>query len=362
MNTNREKLRSNLRIVWAIGSKDIVDALKNKTILANIIMVLFLMMFYKWLPGLSLRDETHVVVYDAGRSRLLSELENDLRFQLYEAASVQELERKISEGDNGELGLVVPADFEQVLGSGGQPELDAYVLWSERSSATDLRLDLEEQLNELLGQRVSINVEGSVHNSPDSMGPVRTVSITLVVVIFFISLLTVPHLMFEEKQTRTIDVLLVSPASISQVVMGKALAGAFYCLTAAGVALALNQVYVANWGLALLAVLSGALFSVGMGLVLGTFLDTLQQMRSWGFIPMAVLMIPAFLSVVDPILPPPIRNALHWVPTVALVILFRYACSSGATLAQVAFHLGIVLGGALLALALVLHKVRRSDR
>ena len=144
--------------------------------------------------------------------------------------------------------------------------------------------------------------------------------------------------------------------------MGKALAGAFYCLTAAGLALAFNRVYVANWGLAILAVLSGALFSVGLGLALGTFLDTLQQMRSWGFIPMAVLMIPAFLSIMDPILPPVIRNSLPWVPTAALAVLFRYACSRGATLAQVAFHLGVVLGGALLALALVVWKVRRSDR
>ena len=43
---------------------------------------------------------------------------------------------------------------------------------------------------------------------------------------FMTALVLVPYLMLEEKQTRPMDTLLVSPATAGQVVLGKALAGA----------------------------------------------------------------------------------------------------------------------------------------
>jgi len=41
--------------------------------------------------------------------------------------------------------------------------------------------------------------------------------------------------MVEEKEKHTMEALLVSPASYSQIVLGKTIAGIFYCLTAAAV-------------------------------------------------------------------------------------------------------------------------------
>ena len=49
-----EKLREHLRIIWAIATKDIVDAIKNKTTLSVIGAVFFLMVFYQILLLLNL--------------------------------------------------------------------------------------------------------------------------------------------------------------------------------------------------------------------------------------------------------------------------------------------------------------------
>ena len=51
--------------------------------------------------------------------------------------------------------------------------------------------------------------------------------------ILMMGIFLVPSLLFEEKETKTMQALLVSPASIGQVVVGKALAGAFYILVTA---------------------------------------------------------------------------------------------------------------------------------
>ena len=58
------------------------------------------------------------------------------------------------------------------------------------------------------------------------------IATVLVIVLATIGGFMVPYLILEEKQTHTMEVLLVSPASVSQIGTGKALAGLFYCLAA----------------------------------------------------------------------------------------------------------------------------------
>jgi branched-subunit amino acid transport protein AzlD len=84
------------------------------------------------------------------------------------------------------------------------------------------------------------------------------------------------------------------------------------------------------------------------------------MMNTWTMIISQPLLIPVFISMIDPIFPETMRNINSWVPTVALSLLFRYSFSSGATEAQVLTSL--VLVSAMLVLALVVWKVRRLDR
>ncbi len=55
----------NLRIVWAITSKDLIDALKNKNVLSLIITSLFVVIMYRYLPLLTAEDgPPALLVYD----------------------------------------------------------------------------------------------------------------------------------------------------------------------------------------------------------------------------------------------------------------------------------------------------------
>ena len=102
--------------------------------------------------------------------------------------------------------------------------------------------------------------------------------------------------------------------------------------------------------------------AVGLGLLLGTFLERREQMNIWALVPSYFLLGPVFLSVVDPILPQALRTAFSWIPTVALALVFRDSFSEGATTAQILLHLGIVTVSAGAVLAVVAWKVRRADR
>ncbi len=367
MDATKRDLTQGLRIVWALAIKDILDGLKNKTVLANILIVFCLMALYQWLFFPLMYRDADLVVYDAGNSRLVDALESSPQFNLRRVNSLQELKEEMGSEPAEGLALAIPADFDERLASDGSSAagdavLSGYVMWSSRSSTAALQADFEARLTDLLGQAVRIDIAGTIHSRPDSMGPMRFVSMILVVTIVFMGALTVPHLMFEEKRAKTLDALLVSPAGIGQVVVGKALAGLFYCLGAVVMVFAFNWAFVTHWGLALVALLCGLLLAVGFGLLLGTFLERREQMTLWALIPGQLLLGPVFLSVVDPILTETVRNIFSWIPTVALALLFRYSFSNGAAVQEIATRLAIVAASVGLVLAAIVWKIRRSDR
>lgn len=360
----KTKLMDNLYMAWAIGSKDIVDALKNKATRTNIILIMGMVVFFWWASTLRPFDKRiDTAVYDEGSSSLTSgtvELADGYTFRFYKAASVHEMERMMG---YKQLGVVIPADFDQTLASGDEATLTGYVLWVHRARAAELEAKYSAKFTELLGQPVRVEIgENFVIPAPD----VETsgVHFHILFATLFITITLVPALMMEEKRTKTLDALLVSPASAGQVVLGKALAGLFYVLLGGGLFFALNWAYVTNWGLALLAFLAFlgcAMFSIGLALALGSFIRSRQHMVIWMLPVMFVLIIPAFFSQ-EPNLAPGLKAVFSWLPTSALVRIFQFSMSSSAPLDQLLTNLAIALGGIVLVFAAVTWKVRRADR
>jgi ABC-2 type transport system permease protein len=355
-------LGNNLRIIWAIVVKDIGEAVKNKTILTNVIMLPVLIVLYKWLPTLYNPSGTRAVVYDAGQSQLVIELENSPQFRLVQSQSFRAMEEDLDDMPIAALGLSIPADFDEAAASGQPLELDGYVMhWVSPAREAELRALFERQLAEWTDHPVRITT-GVLYPRPSSMGPIRTVAITTVVALMLAGLLIVPNLMLEEKQARTMDALMISPAGSGQVVAGKALAGLFYCLALTGLILLINQAVVVQRGLAILTALVNMLFAVALGLALGVFFDRRQQLNMWGMTIMMLLLIPVFLNILEPVLPELLRDVLNWTPAMALAKAFRFSFSLGATPAEIAANLGLALGCSLLVFAAIAWKIRRAYR
>ena len=139
---------------------------------------------------------------------------------------------------------------------------------------------------------------------------------------------------------------------------GKALAGLFLCLAAAGVALACQWPVVVHWGLAVLVVIFASLLAVAVGLLLGMLFETAQEMGLWVGIPLLVSLVPVTLMDRVAVLP----ALIPWIPTVTAAQALLVSFSGRATVAQVAPELAIVLACALLVYALLVWKVRHFDR
>jgi ABC-2 type transport system permease protein len=364
---NQRNLAENLRIIWAIAAKDMGDAIRNRTTISIIIGVAFLMLSGQAMPLLmKLRAVPRAYYHDTGESNLLPDLEKSKEYQLIKVPSQDELENIVAESSGAVLGLVIPPDFDQkVEGGGSVIKLEGLVVhWVKSKDVEEAVSFFEQELSGRLGASLEISVQGdAVYPGPNADGQPYMFALSLVVATITIGAFLVPLLMMEEKEKHTMEALMVSPATYSQVVLGKTIAGLLYCITAAAVVLVINFSMVNQWGVAVLAVLGGALFTVAIGLLVGTLFDHQGVMNMWLGLILLLLIMPVFLEqTMGERLPEAIAVIFPWLPSVAMVRLVRVSLSNNLVLDQVALNLGIMLVFTALLLAAVVRRIRGMDR
>lgn len=358
-------MSENLRIIWAITAKDLLEALKNRTTLANILVVFLMIVVYRELPEWERQGEPPtVLVYDAGGSVLVDALEESSAVNLYEYGSQVELEERLSSADAHKLGIIIPADFDRQVQSESGARLAALtVRWVSQSAVVNLSSQVEQEITRLVGKPVHLELpKEPVDVDPGRGSPLVPAILGMVFSLVMVGTGVVPHLMIEEKQTRTLDALVVSPARSSHIAVAKALTGLFYSLTAAAVVMLANTALIVHWPLAITVTVIGSLFFVSIGLLLGQVVEVRQQLTLWGFVLMAALLLPYFLWVMSELLPDAVAMVVRWTPAAAFARALQVACWSSAFPSEYGPPLALIAGGGLLVLAAVVWLVRRTAK
>jgi ABC-2 type transport system permease protein len=348
-----------LNIIWTIAAKDIVDALKARWVISVMILVSLMLLLPKMIPWVMEQPVIGLPIYDPGGSNWVAELNMIPDVAVQKVSSEQEFQAALCNAIFPTIGLrLTPAQ-----GDVRPLELAGYVCWSKRFQVAETQVKLAERLSKALGQRVSIRVAGNVVYPPAEAGIFLNVAtMNWVIILLMMGIFLVPNLLYDEKQTKTIQALLVSPASIGQVVLGKAVVGWFYILVAAGVMFAISWEDVIHWDIIFLFVAGSGLFGVAVGLVLGSFYEKQQDgVGVTGLI--AFLLVGAMLTKMPGLsLPAALESVLYWIPSVALAEMGRAALAESVPAAQVWTRLGMILLISLPLYLLVIWKVRRSDR
>jgi ABC-2 type transport system permease protein len=186
--------------------------------------------------------------------------------------------------------------------------------------------------------------------------------LTMLVVVLMIGISLVPYLMFEEKQTKTLDALLVSPATEAQLVAAKALVGMFYTLVVSLVLFALNWQSVVHWELAVLFVVLCGLFAVSIGLALGTFYERQQDVTGLITAVMVLFLGVVFVDLVGLSVPDEIGSIITWIPSTQLFRLLQKVFFRSYIWGELLPGLLSVGGITTMLYGLVVWKLRRSDR
>ncbi len=363
---HRSIWRDNVRIVGAIAAKDIVDAIRNKATLSIILGVGVLVLSSMAFPMLvRLQGTPFAVIYDPGRSTLIRALTAREEFRLRIVESQDEMEAAVGGASELALGLVIPEGFKEAAGTGGRVEMAGYVPhWADPDEVAAQVAFFEGVLSEASWQTVSIDVAGrAAYPSADDMGYPHMVVTSLVIAVLTVGLAMVPYLLLEEKGTHTFDALMVSPARYDQIVMGKALAGLVYCLTAGAVVLAINAQWVVHWWLVAVAVGLGAGFAVMLGLLLGSLFDNVSSVTVWMALLLMLLQVPIFLVGLDTSTWSSwLRAAFLGLPSVALDKLAAAAMLGALDDVNLGGSVALLLGSTLMVAVLVVWRIRREGR
>ena len=353
----------NSRVVAAIARKDIVDAIRNRYLLVALTTPLFVAVLFRiLLPGIGSLNTMTIVVHDPGDSRLVSQLSASPQIKIVKADSSDGLPNEL-ENSEAVGGLAVPANFNADVEAGKQPEVTVYIN-NKKSSIQQavLKQMLEQQvlaLVEPIPAKLSwIDVGKEPGAQPQPAFNLNQMLFPLLLLITFgmSGALVVPLLLVEEKEKRTLDFLLTSPARLSEIVTGKALTGVVYSLLIAGVLLAINYKLIGNWPLTLLTLFFGLLLVVATGLFMGSLFQNTMQVNTWASLVLMVLLAPSFPM---PGLPPFLETASRLIPTYYLVEALKSSLAGTAS-AKLWVHLAVILGCTVLALFAATWGLRRQ--
>jgi ABC-2 type transport system permease protein len=338
----------NLNIVSAITRKDLVDAIRHRYLLTALVTPLFVALLFRvLLPGGNNTRLLTIVVHDAGGSRLVAELRKTPQIGVVEVLSADatagEVEKRKAIG-----GLVVPSGFDTDLAANKQPELTVYVN-NEKTifEQAAFRRLLEQIVRSFAKQpepaRLNwVDVDKGANDRNRGGTGLDQIMLPLLLILTFgmIGAFVVPLLIVEEKEKRTLDFLLSSPASLNEIIAGKALTGVVYTLLIAGLLLGINRQHIQNWPLTLLTIVLGLLFVVGVGLVIGSLLNNTMQVNTWASLILIVLLAPSFPSIG---ITAWFDKAMRVIPTYYLSEALKLSMG-GAVSSQFWMYLAVLLG------------------
>lgn len=351
----------NLNIVSAITRKDLVDAIRHRYLLTALVTPLFVALLFRvLLPGGNSNKLLTIVVHDAGGSGLVAELRKTNQIGVVEAASADaiagEVEKRKAIG-----GLVVPAGFDADLAANKQPELTVYIN-NEKTifEQAAFRRLLDQIVRSFAKQpepaRLNwVDVNKPANDRPGTGLDQMMLPLLLILTFGMIGAFVIPLLIVEEKEKRTLDFLLSSPASLNEIIAGKALTGVVYTLLIAGLLLGINRQFIQNWPLTLLTIVLGLLFVVGVGLVIGSLLNNTMQVNTWASVVLIVLLAPSFPSIG---ITAWFDKAMRVIPTYYLSEALKMSMA-GAVSSQLWLYLAVLLGCTIVvffAAAFALHR------
>jgi ABC-type Na+ efflux pump permease subunit len=285
-------------------------------------------------------------------------------FDIQTYPTQEAMQDRLREEEIPALGLAIPEGFDRSIETGEALVLQGYVLhWLSTREAVGLRAAVEAEINSLVGKGVQINTAGNVvYLEPESGGLGVQAAMGVVFVLMMIAISLIPHLFMEEKQSRTLEALLVSPARTGEVVVAKALVGLHYGGLGALAALLLNHSLVLHWPLALLTAACGGLFVVSIGLWLGLRVETRAQLGLWTWVLILPLLFPLIIFLLDDLMPAGLVQASRWIPTTMVFNALRASFAGTLPLGTTLLQLGYVLIWTGAILGLVAWQVRSQDR
>jgi len=296
-----------IRNILAIARKDALDVLLNKTTMTLLITPIVLSILFAVITNLFGSHKTQILVYNPGNSAVVQVVSGAFSdSQVIAASSPADVASAF--GPDGShksspyaVGLVIPANFDVALRQGSHPQMSLYI------NGDDVNIQQRQLLQSAITNysRVVANPSPPTSIITSTINPPAPTNIgqdlgtlyitTALLVSFMVSISLVGSLLVEEKEKKTLRMLMVSPASFGDVVVGKLLVGLGYQLLLSLVVMVIQGGFIGQVPLVLFFVLCGACFSLSLGLLLGSIFQSASSVGGVAGLVSIIFFIPGIL-------------------------------------------------------------------
>lgn len=310
---------NHLKIILVVALKDITQAIKDKMVLGVIIGV-FLLILPSQLVPIFLQNENIPlgVIYGTEPTTLSNALSDLSDTSSFSVKSLPSLRDAIVSGRSNTIGLVIPEVYAAKVSTNEKITIEAYLPhWTEQDEAIRLVEHFEIKIHMLTDNPVEIIIaDDQVYPDEDTRGSEMMFVLQMINAIMTFSLVLVPQLMMTEKETHTLDALLVSPAKMTDLVIAKGIVGGFYAAIASLIIILMNLKIIVHWPLLIMSAISGITFAVLIGLFIGLLFDNFQQATLIMWLVVAMAIAPAFIILVLTVrLPEILEDIMYWLPS-----------------------------------------------
>lgn len=286
--------------IKGLMAKDVTQMFRNRFVAAMTILsiVVYAGIFYIMPKTV---DETFGIALKAPKEyqKLLNEItkeEEGIEIKVFE--STQKLKEKVEDGDYN-AGIVLPRDFAKGLAAKKKPKVKVYYPpESSKDVEKGVGLILKESAFALTGESVPVDFDvkvlGTDRTGEQIPGRARLRPL-FIIFLLFMELWGIANLITEETESKTMNAILVTPASAGDVIVAKGIVGALLGFTEAVLLALLLRVFEVNNIVIILATLFlGAVMVTGLAFIVGAFAKDLIGMAGYAILAVLVLIVPAF--------------------------------------------------------------------
>jgi ABC-2 type transport system permease protein len=257
--------------VGRILRKDLSLGPRSPFILYAFVLPVLMTLLIRSVFGGLFDAEPRLAVVDLGASEVTAEALLLDGIDVTVLASVEDLRAQVETHDF-DAGLVLSAGFDEAVRSGALPELVLYI--SGESLASDrvvLAVTTIDLVRSIAGQPAPVEVE-VVSFGEDSLElSLRLLPLIMIYAVALAGAMVPALSLVEEKENRTIDALLVSPAGVRDVMAAKALLGIILALATGLMTLAINGAFGGEYLGIIAALTVGAVMMAEVGVILGAW-------------------------------------------------------------------------------------------
>jgi ABC-2 type transport system permease protein len=365
------------RSVLAIARKDAIDILVNKSTMTVLIMPIALAIFFLFIGKLIGGHTTNILVYNPGHSQVVQVVSSAFNsVKITEAGSPADVTAAF--GPDGahkdssyDVGLIVPADFDYALQTGGHPQISLYTNGSNNIDQHQnmlLQAAIINYARQIANPQPPLELTAAMINPP----PATNIGNMLgnyygavsLVVSFIVGLSLMPGLLIEEKEKKTLRMLMVTPASFTDVILGKLLIALGYQIALSLIVLVIQSAFTGQIPLVLLYTLLGSCFSLALGLLLGCIFSTASAAGAAGGLVFFIYIVPAiFAGPLGTLLANnnPIAQIVRVLPTYYMAEGAYNAMQSLGSLSSHLLNIAIIAGSTLVLLLIAAWLLRRQS-